>query len=61
KFTLGTGQVIQGWDIGYRRLRPGSKAVLIIPSPYAYRNQKINERIPENSILRFDIDFRGID
>ncbi|HCB47836.1 MAG TPA: FKBP-type peptidylprolyl isomerase, partial [Algoriphagus sp.] len=54
-------QVIQGWDIGYRRLRPGSKAVLIIPSPYAYRNQKINERIPENSILRFDIDFRGID
>lgn len=60
-FVVGSGNVIRGWDFGFRRLRPGSKAVMIIPSPYAYRNQTNNERIPANSVLRFDIDFYGID
>ncbi|WP_026956296.1 FKBP-type peptidyl-prolyl cis-trans isomerase [Algoriphagus vanfongensis] len=61
QFTLGAGTVITGWDLAFRRLRPGSKAVLIIPSPYAYQSQTSNERIPANSVLRFDVDFLGID
>mgnify|MGYP005756740413 CR=1 FL=1 len=61
RFVLGTGQVIQGWDLGYRRLRPGTKGQMIIPSPYGYRDQAVGERIPENSILIFDFDFLGID
>jgi FKBP-type peptidyl-prolyl cis-trans isomerase FkpA len=61
QFTLDVSSVIQGWNIGFRRLRPGAKAVLIIPSPYAYRDQESNEKIPANSVLRFDVEFRGID
>ena len=61
KFTMGTQGVIQGWEIGFRRLRPGSKAVLVIPSPYGYQSQTTNSRIPANSVLRFDVDFLGID
>ncbi|MBN7809601.1 FKBP-type peptidyl-prolyl cis-trans isomerase [Algoriphagus sp. H41] len=60
-FALNLGNVITGWHIGFARLRPGSKAVLIIPSPWAYRDQVNNARIPANSVLRFDVDFLGID
>ncbi|WP_297336912.1 FKBP-type peptidyl-prolyl cis-trans isomerase [Algoriphagus sp.] len=60
QFTVGRAEVIQGWEIGFQRLRPGSKAVLLIPSPYAYRDAD-REAIPPNSVLRFDVDFLGID
>lgn len=63
-FVLGIipSQVIQGWQISFSRLRPGTKAVLIIPSPYAYEDQTASGgKIPPNSILLFDIDFLGID
>lgn len=60
-FGLRTNSVIEGWDIGFSRLRPRSKAIFVIPSPRAYRDQKNNDRIPENSILLFKVDFLGID
>ena len=60
-FVVGTSTVITGWDIGFKRLRPTSKATIIIPSPYGYSNQKNNPKIPENSILVFQVDFLGID
>lgn len=60
-FSLGAGTVIQGWDIAFRRLRPGSKAQLIIPSTYGYRDSPNNDRIPPNSVLIFDVDFKGIE
>jgi len=61
KFVVGGGNVITGWDISFRRMRPKTKARLIIPSPYGYRNAENNSRIPANSVLIFDVDFRGID
>lgn len=60
-FVVGSGGVITGWDIGFRRLRPGSKAKFIIPSPYGYQAAENRTGIPPNSILIFDIDFKGID
>lgn len=60
-FILGASSVIQGWDIAFRRIRPGSKVVMIIPSPYAYRSQENNDRIPPNSVLAFEINFLGTD
>lgn len=54
------GGPITGFNIGFRRLRSGSKAVLIIPSPYAYRDQA-TDAIPENSVLVFEVDFLGFD
>ena len=60
-FALQAGGVIQGWDIAFGRLRSGSKAVLIIPSTWAYRNNPPNSSIPDDSILIFDVEFRGMD
>jgi FKBP-type peptidyl-prolyl cis-trans isomerase FkpA len=54
------GGPITGFSIGFSRLRSGSKAVLIIPSPYAYRDQE-SEDIPANSVLVFEVDFLGMD
>jgi FKBP-type peptidyl-prolyl cis-trans isomerase FkpA len=60
-FVIGGATVITGWDIGFKRLRPASKATIIIPSPYGYSNQNNNDKIPENSVLVFQVDFLGID
>lgn len=60
RFLLGTG-VINGLNIAFRRLRPGSKAVLVIPSPEGYEDLANNDKIPPNSVLIFEIDFLGID
>jgi FKBP-type peptidyl-prolyl cis-trans isomerase FkpA len=60
-FVIGAAVAITGWDVAFRRLRPTSKAVLVIPSPYGYSNQKDNPKIPENSVLVFEVDFLGID
>ena len=61
-FLLGGGNVITGWDLAFRRLRSGSKAVLIIPSTWAYRNNPpSSSSIPDDAILVFDVEFRGMD
>lgn len=56
-----SGVAVTGWHLAFQRLRPGSKAVLLVPSPYGYRDQESNARIPANSVLRYDVVFRGID
>lgn len=52
---------IEGFFFGFRNLKSGSKAVLIIPSPRAYRDSETNERIPPNSVLMFEVHFRGME
>lgn len=54
------GGPITGFTIGFLRMRSGSKGVIIIPSPYGYRNQE-SEEIPANSVLVFEVDFLGMD
>ena len=59
-FVLGSAR-ITGWDLAFARLRPRSRARLIIPSLYGNQNSENDSRIPSNSVLVFDIEFRGID
>ncbi|WP_019947372.1 FKBP-type peptidyl-prolyl cis-trans isomerase [Hymenobacter aerophilus] len=54
-FTVGRGQVIAGWDEGFVGLRPGSKAILLIPSDLAY-GARSNGPIAAHSVLRFDVE-----
>lgn len=55
-------QVRPGFEIGFSRLRPGTKGIIIIPSPLGYEDRtEADGRITPNSILLFDIDFLGID
>ena len=55
-FTVGVGQVIEGWDEGILLLSEGDKARLVIPSDLAYGSQGAGGVIPPNAALIFDVE-----
>ena len=54
QFTLGAGQVIQGWDVGVRGMLVGGQRQLIIPASMGY-GESGTQGIPGNSILVFNV------
>ena len=60
-FTLGMGQVIQGWDEGVALLNIGTKGTFYIPSAMGYGASGSGQQIPPNSVLVFDVELVGIE
>ena len=54
QFTVGSGQVIQGWDVGVRGMLVGGERQLIIPASMGY-GESGTSGIPGNSILVFNV------
>lgn len=61
EFTIGIGQVIQGWDEGVMQMSLGEKATLKISSDYGYGAEGVGDGlIPPNSDLNFDVELLRI-
>jgi peptidylprolyl isomerase len=59
EFTLGTGQVIQGWEQGILGMKTGEIRKLIIPSELGY-GASGQGPIPPNSTLIFEVELLRI-
>jgi FKBP-type peptidyl-prolyl cis-trans isomerase len=59
EFTLGAGQVIQGWDEGLLGMKVGEKKTLVIPPEKGYGDRAVSV-IPANSTLIFEVELVGI-
>jgi FKBP-type peptidyl-prolyl cis-trans isomerase len=55
-FTLGQGNVIQGWEQGILGMQTGQKRVLVIPPDLAYGPAGRPPTIPQNATLIFDVE-----
>lgn len=59
EFTVGTGQVISGWDQGVLGMKKGGQRILVIPAELAYGDRQVGP-IPANSTLVFAIELLEI-
>lgn len=60
EFTLGIGQVIDGWDEGIALLKVGDKARFVIPPHLAYGTGGAGGVIPPNAVLVFDVELMDV-
>ncbi|KAG8974639.1 Peptidyl-prolyl cis-trans isomerase fpr2, partial [Tulasnella sp. 427] len=60
EFTLGSGSVIEGWQLGLGDMCIGEKRKLIIPPALGYGDKGIRATIPPMATLVFETELLAI-
>ena len=60
-FTLGAGEVIEGWDKGVAGMKVGGKRKLTIPSSMGYGDGGIPGAIPGGATLVFEVELLSVE
>jgi FKBP-type peptidyl-prolyl cis-trans isomerase len=61
RFTIGAGQVIQGWEEGFIGMKIGGSRTLTIPSEMGYGARGAGDVIPPNATLIFDVELLEVE
>lgn len=59
-FTVGVGQVIQGWDQGLLGMRVGGRRRIVIPPHLGYGDRGAGSAIAGGETLIFVVDLMGV-
>ncbi len=59
QFTLGRGEVVQGWDLGVKGMRVGGRRSLLIPPALGY-GQSGRGSVPGNAVMVFTVNLVSI-
>ncbi len=60
QFTLGAGEVIPGWEIGFTDMKVGGVRTIIVPPEFGYGGNETGG-IPPNSTLIFSVELLGVE
>ena len=50
------GNMVDGWNEGLELMRPGAKALFLIPSGLAYGEKGFPDKIPPHTVLAFELE-----
>jgi len=59
-FTIGSGQVIQGFDMGVTGMKVGGKRKITVPPELGYGSRGAGGAIPPNATLVFELEILKI-